>query len=181
MNSQELIDEFQTGLRTFVRGRISNPADAEDVLQEILMKLHVGADSVDDSDRVAGWVFRVARNAVTDHYRKSARSRVQTLSEEPESVDIESIDDSAEAELAYCVRPFIDQLPEPYREAVTLVDIEGLSQGEAAKRSGIELSAMKSRVQRGRKQLRGNIEECCFIEQDVRGNVVDYQPKVCDC
>lgn len=181
VNSNELINEFHTGLRTFVRSRVSNPADAEDVLQDILMKLHQSAQSVEDSDRVAGWVFRVARNSVTDFYRKSARDRGEALVSEPAADDDPTIDESAEAELAYCVRPFVESLENPYRDAVMMVDIEGLTHAAAAKRSGVEVSTMKSRVQRGRKQLRGSIEECCYVEQDVRGNVVDYEPKTCEC
>ena len=182
MNSDTLVTDFETALRAFVRARISNPADADDVLQDVLLKLHQGAESVHATERVAGWVFRVARNAVTDHYRKAGGDRsVHDGGREFEADESSLFDRTAEAELAHCVRPFVDQLEEPYREAIMMVDLQGMTQAQAAAEAGVSLSGMKSRVQRGRAQLRGSIEECCYVEQDARGTVVGYEPKNCSC
>jgi RNA polymerase sigma-70 factor (ECF subfamily) len=68
----------------------------------------------------------------------------------------------------------IAALPESYREAIRLTDLNGLTQIEAAQRSGISFSGMKSRVQRARRQLKSMLEECCRIEVDRRGGIVDY-------
>lgn len=68
----------------------------------------------------------------------------------------------------------VELLPKPYREAMRLADFEGLSQQEIADRMGISLSGAKSRVQRARQQLREMILDCCHVERDRRGNVVDY-------
>jgi RNA polymerase sigma-70 factor (ECF subfamily) len=68
----------------------------------------------------------------------------------------------------------IERLPENYRQAITLVDLEGLAQHEAAARLGLSVSGMKSRVQRGRHQLRDMLEACCVIALDRRGGVTDY-------
>lgn len=83
-------------------------------------------------------------------------------------------DDEHEAEqaLARSVGPFIAMLPSPYREALTLTELQGLTQKEAAERVGISLSGMKSRVQRGRQQLRKALEDCCHIALDARGRVI---------
>jgi RNA polymerase sigma-70 factor (ECF subfamily) len=69
----------------------------------------------------------------------------------------------------------VEQLPEPYRTALKLADLEGLSQQDIADREGISLSGAKSRVQRARRQLGDMIRDCCRVERDARGNVIDYE------
>jgi RNA polymerase sigma-70 factor (ECF subfamily) len=68
----------------------------------------------------------------------------------------------------------IERLSGEYRQAVILIDLEGLTQQEAAAQLGLSLSGMKSRVQRGRRQLKGMLEACCTIELDQRCGVADY-------
>jgi RNA polymerase sigma-70 factor (ECF subfamily) len=68
----------------------------------------------------------------------------------------------------------IDRLSEEYRLAVVLVDLEGLTQQAAAVQLGLSLSGMKSRAQRGRRQLKEMLEACCTIELDRRRGVTDY-------
>jgi RNA polymerase sigma-70 factor (ECF subfamily) len=85
------------------------------------------------------------------------------------------------AELAGCLRPMIERLPEEYRQAVVLVDLEGLGQREAAVQLGLSLSGMKSRVQRGRRQLKGMLEACCAIELDRRRGMTDYEVRDQTC
>ena len=78
-------------------------------------------------------------------------------------------------ELALCLSRMIELLPEPYRAALRSADIEGLTHQELAERAGISLTAAKSRVRRGRQQLREMIFDCCNVERDARGRVMDYQ------
>jgi RNA polymerase sigma-70 factor, ECF subfamily len=88
------------------------------------------------------------------------------------------------SELAGCLRPMIDQLNKEYREALMLVELEGLTQQAAAQRIGISLSGMKSRVQRGRRQLKRKLDECCLIQLDQRHAIADYtvrDPKCSPC
>jgi RNA polymerase sigma-70 factor (ECF subfamily) len=75
----------------------------------------------------------------------------------------------------------VARLPSPYREAVTLVELEGLTVREAAEMAGVSVSGMKSRVQRGRAQLRQLFDECCEIALDARGKVIDYAPRPRPC
>jgi RNA polymerase sigma-70 factor (ECF subfamily) len=129
------------------------------------------------------WIYQIARHAIIDHYRATGRR-----SEMPAGLaaDIEayqlpstmttSSEDSGRlrTELAGCLRPMIERLSGEYRQAVMLIDFEGLTQQEAAAQLGLSLSGMKSRVQRGRRQLKGMLEACCTIELDRRRGVVDY-------
>jgi RNA polymerase sigma-70 factor (ECF subfamily) len=71
----------------------------------------------------------------------------------------------------------IDNLPEPYREAIVLTELEGLTQQQLAERAGLSLSGAKSRVQRGRAMLKAELEACCRFEFDQRGRVMDCEPR----
>lgn len=169
--------ELADRLRPFVARRLDAPADVDDVLQEVFLRLQRGADGLRDDQRFGPWVYRITRNAIVDHQRASARHPVAdpAVAEDP-PVDLED-DDAAEQGLASCVAPFVAMLPSPYREALTLTELEGLTQREAAEMLGISLSGMKSRVQRGRALLRRALEGCCDIDVDVRGRVIGYTPR----
>src|SRR5690606_7389395 len=97
----------------------------------------------------------------------------------PEDLPAAEPDRPAEArvELAACLPRLLERLPERYREAVRLAELEGLPQQEVARRQGVSLSGAKSRVQRGRRRLRELVEACCAVECDHRGSVVDYEPR----
>lgn len=168
--------DFHEALRRFVASRITQKADADDVMQEIFLRIHNKSADIRDNERVAGWVFRIASNAVTDHFRRHSRAPDVPQSELPEPIAEHPLS-AAEEDLAACVRPFVDMLDEPYREALRLTELKGLTQAEAAKVLGISHSGMKSRVQRGKKLLRGELESCCEVTLDGRNRVVDYTPR----
>jgi RNA polymerase sigma-70 factor (ECF subfamily) len=151
----------------FVARRVPN-ADAEDVRQEVLIKILKGAPHLHDEARFGPWVYSVARNSVIDWLRAK---RLPTT--DLENVDRPIQDDAETQPLLDCVAPFVASLPSPYREAVTLVELRGLTQQEAADISGVTLSGMKSRVQRGRKMLRTMFEDCCRLTVDARGRVIE--------
>jgi Sigma-70, region 4 len=79
-------------------------------------------------------------------------------------------------ELASCLRSLVDQLAEPYRSAVTAVDLDGQSQTEVARALGLSISGMKSRVQRGRRRLRQLLTACCRVHTSSTGGISDYEP-----
>jgi RNA polymerase sigma-70 factor (ECF subfamily) len=164
-------------LRSFVGRRVS-ASDVDDVVQDVLLRIHTRAAGVDDA-RFGGWVYAVARNAITDHYRKRPPPPPAVPGERDGDGDG---DDDDERVLLQCVAPFIARLPSPYREAITLVELEGLTQQAAADACGVSLSGMKSRVQRGRRMLRARFEECCALTVDARGKVVDARARApCGC
>jgi RNA polymerase sigma-70 factor (ECF subfamily) len=166
-------DELRRELHRFVARRVPG-ADADDIVQEALLRIHRGLPGVRADGALVGWLYQVTRNALVDHVR--ARRVIR----EPERCD-EPADDAAFERLAACVRPFAGMLASPYREAIELVELGGLTQVEAAARLAIPVSTMKSRVQRGRAQLRELLEQCCAIDLDARGHVVDVTPRTRCC
>ena len=85
--------------------------------------------------------------------------------------------EDAASQLAVGLREMIGSLPRPYQEALMLVEIEGLSQKEVAEKLDLSYSGAKSRVQRGRRLLREALVNCCHIELDRRGRIIDYVPR----
>lgn len=184
--TQQIWSEFGHRLRGFIVRRVDSDADADDILQDVFLRIHRHAGTVERSERLTSWLFQVTRNAITDYYRAPGRRR-ELLAGAPHDLerDWEHVTDigtddgvdpvEAGRELAACLRPMVSQLPPLYREAVTLVDLEGLPQKEAAARTGLSLSGMKSRVQRGRQALGHLLQDCCRIELDTGGRIIDYQ------
>lgn len=166
-------------LRPFIARRVS-PTEIDDVMQDVFIRMQRGLPALRDDDRFTSWLFQIARSSVAEHMRARARHPIVDAEKAPEQPVETSTDDDREAarELSGCVSMFVAQLPSPYREAVTLVELEGLTMREAAEMAGISVSGMKSRVQRGREQLRTLFDECCEIALDARGKPTDYTPRV---
>jgi RNA polymerase sigma-70 factor (ECF subfamily) len=182
-DSRTIWSEVQSGLRSFIAKRVADEAAAEDLSQEVFVRMQRGLGRLKDQSRLVSWLYQIARHAIIDYYRARGRQpeRPIGLASDLETVQsaslaVESSKDSGRLrrELAGCLRPMIERLSEDYRQAITLVDLEGMTQHEAAARLGLSVSGMKSRVQRGRRQLREMLEICCVIELDRRGGVVDY-------
>jgi len=192
-DTQQIWTEFGDRLRAFIARRVDSDADADDILQDVFLRIHRHADTVEHRERLVSWLFQVTRNAIADYYRAPVRRR-ELPAGAPHDLEVghqehgwDSLDGSddesrtAQRELAACLGPMIDQLPPLYRDAVTVVDLEGLPQQEAAARSGLSLSGMKSRVQRGRQALEHLLHDCCRIELDAGGRVTDYQHRGPGC
>jgi RNA polymerase sigma-70 factor (ECF subfamily) len=171
-------DALRAELYRFVARRVAQP-DADDVVQEALLRIHRGLAGVRTEGALVGWMYQVTRNALADHLR--GVRPIDALDDDDIAEAVE-LDDAAFQRLTCCVAPFVAMLPAHYREAVELVELRGTSQVQAAAQLGIPVSTMKSRVQRGRAQLRELLETCCAIDLDARGHVVDVTPRtVCAC
>lgn len=186
-------DQLSTRLRPFVRRRVDSDVDADDVMQEVLLKAYRGIGEVRDEERLEAWLYRVARTSIADHLRARQRhplvrgdardeGEAQPSQEDPFQGDPFREDEDAVArEVALYVAMFVPFLPSPYREAITLVELEGKTHREAAEMLGISVSGMKSRVQRGRAKLRELLEACCEVAVDARGKVIACERRDQDC
>jgi RNA polymerase sigma-70 factor (ECF subfamily) len=167
-------------LRPFVARRVE-ASDVDDILQDVFVRMRRGLAALRDDERMSAWLFQIARSAIADHGR--ARARHPLVIGDDRSPDAAAPDDGADDDrdvsraMAGCVAMFVAQLASPYREAVTLVELEGLTAREAAQMADVSLSGMKSRVQRGRAQLREMFEGCCKLELDARRKVTECEPR----
>lgn len=176
-------EQLHNGLRAFIAKRVGNEAETEDLLQEVFLRVHRHAQTLQEPERIISWVFQITRNAIIDHYRSTERRRelpvglATEIEKDQQSVVIEEDESEARYELSHCLRPMIDRLSADYREAIRLVELEGLTNQEAASTLGLSVPGMKSRVQRGRQQLRKMLDECCLIELDRRRGVVEFEER----
>jgi RNA polymerase sigma-70 factor (ECF subfamily) len=166
---------LSSDLRRFIRRRVSDEHAADDLLQETFMRVHRNIGALQDADRLAAWVYQIARNVVHDHHRKTANS-TSTLA------DADDVSDDAHDPHAGCrsvpwLEAMVQSLPDGYRQAVQMAEIEEQSQHVVADRLGLSLSGAKSRVQRGRAMLKDVLERCCSFEFDVRGRMMGCDPK----
>jgi RNA polymerase sigma-70 factor (ECF subfamily) len=187
--------QLHDGLRAFIARRVSNDAEVEDILQDVFLRIHRRLHTLKDLRRLVPWVFQITRHAIVDHYRAPERRREVPIGLAADIDDAHPVTDPSlpgmavetpRQTLAKCLMPMVERLSEPYRDAVRLVELEGLTQTAAAKRLGLSVSGMKSRVQRGRRQLRRILEDCCHIELDRRRGVAGYtrrgtQDDACGC
>lgn len=169
---------FNAPLARFIRKRVSDEDIAADLLHDVYVKIHTHMDTLHDDDRLQAWIYQIARNTIYDHYRRQ-KPTVEISDSLAASDDAEAGDDVS-ARLAESLHSMIDCLPEEYRVALRLTELEGISQQELANRMGLSLSGAKSRVQRGRKMLRETLLACCHFEFDRLGKVIDYYPH-CQC
>ena len=176
---EAILAAFLPKLRGFLGRRVSNEADVEDLAQEILLRVHQGARHLSDETRINSWVWQIARNALIDYYR--ARNVQSRQMEMPEDLPGDDSGESLDAVVESWLEPTIKALPEPYRDALLLSEIQGLPQAEVAERLSISLSGAKSRVQRGRLKLRDALLTCCRFEFDRHGRIVGYQKLGPDC
>lgn len=174
--------ELEDRLRPYVARRVASASDVDDVLQEIFVRMHRGLAELRDGERFGGWVYRIAEHVIIDAARARARNPVVLSTQVTEAADAEPSDDvdALQSDLGECVALFVARLPSPYREAITLTELEGLTQKDAAEMLGVSLSGMKSRVQRGREKVRDMFDECCRISVDCRGRVVECEPRALD-
>lgn len=169
--------DFNSQLHRFIAGRVPDADTAEDILQDVYLKIHAKMESLREEDRLESWVYQITRNAIVDYYRRArpqdelSDSLASPPDDEPDAV----------SQLASSVKGMLGCLDGKYRQALELTELQGLSQVELATRLDITVSGAKSRVQRARDKLKEAFLDCCHFEFDRLGRVVDYHPNCEKC
>lgn len=170
--------ELRSKLNSYVRSKVDVDI-SEDLVHDILLRVLQNEDALSNADNPLAWIYTVAQNSITDHYRKQSRmkSTNEVAALEAKVADFEEMLNEVDNDFAKCLRPLIDRLAPKYKEALLLTDFNEIKQVDAAEQIGISISAMKSRVQRGRIKLKKELLACCAIEKDRFEKVIDYKPK----
>jgi len=182
MITESIWQQFHDNLANFIRKRVSNEADAQDILQDVFVKIHQSVNQLKDETRLTAWVYQITRNVINDYYRQQR----ETVELPDGLVDMEADVETAVSpdltqEVAQWLRHMVAQLPSKQREAIQLVEFEGMSQRKMGQQLQLSVSGAKSRVQRGRQQLKETLLACCHVEFDRQGNVLGYQARGDDC
>ncbi|QIZ75689.1 RNA polymerase sigma factor SigZ [Ferrimonas lipolytica] len=165
--------EHKKRLHGYIAKQLQDPTLADDILQEVFIKAHGQQRQLQSTENIGAWLFRIAHNTMMDHFRQQKTQ--QQLSEDLVAVEADQAELSHQ-QLAQCLEPLINELPEKYQAPLKLAELGNYSQQQVADELGLSLSGAKSRIQRGREKLKQNLTRCCDIEVG-RGGVVAFQPK----
>jgi len=177
INIEVVWNEYRATLKAFLHSKIANPDEIDDLLQEILIKTHKNLPTLKSEQSIKAWLFQIANHTIIDFYRKQGKA--ETLS--ADDLWYEEENHQAQQELSQCIQPFIKALPKESAELLTEIELNGVSQKELANRLGTRYSTLKSRIQKGRRQLRTLFEDCCHLSLDKDGVIIDFEPKSENC
>lgn len=171
---EQIWQAFHGKLHRFIFSRVKDFTVADDLLQEVFLRVHARFETFKEGTNLEGWLYRITRNVIADYYRARTPERElpEILAEQEKSVT-----EIAKEQTQQHLISMIQRLPEPYREALMLAEIECLPQKEVAARQNVTLTCAKSRIQRGRVMLRQMLFSCCHVELDHNGNMLDCEPK----
>ncbi len=177
--------QYRQQLSSFLHARISHAEDAEDILQDVLLKSLQALPQLKSHASIKPWLFQIANRTLIDFYRSRAQRHELMQAE----LWYQRDDDDIQQELAQCLSPFIQQLPDDMAILLREVELLGKSQKQLAAEQGISYSTLKSRVHKGRQQLRQLFEDCCQFSLDAQGRILDCDPNSdvgsghhsCDC
>jgi RNA polymerase sigma-70 factor (ECF subfamily) len=177
VSTEAIWEAFSTPLKQFLRKRLPDEESAEDLLQDIFLTIHTHIAQLRQREKLQGWVYQIARNALAAYYRSK---RTVAPLEQVEGMTEELPEEDMETALAASMRGMLNCLPRADREVLLLAEYHGMKQREIAARFKLSLSGAKSRVQRAREKLKQDLLDCCHLEFDHLGHLIDYQPR-CHC
>ena len=172
-----VLGDHREAIFRFLLGMTRDPAEAEDLTQETLLRAHDKLATLDDATKLLPWLYRIAGNVARDRFRQASwRRRPQPLESEGSGAVLPIVDsgprlDKAmeQREMSDCVRGYLEDLPGAYRTVILLHDVQGLTNPEIAELLGVSVGAVKIRLHRARGRLRQALGEGCEFSRDERG------------
>ena len=178
-----VVPEISRPLLRYLERLTGNRATAEDLLQETLVKIDHALPGFEARSSVKTWAFSIATRVAADHFRRPEnRARIVAIDAIDEyyepSVEEADIDERlAFDEMSSCVRGIIDSLPEDFRVALVLHDLEGLTAAQTAEVADCSLATAKIRIHRARRRLKVALEQACnFYHNDAAVLRCDRKP-----
>jgi RNA polymerase sigma-70 factor, ECF subfamily len=172
--------EFNIPLKDFIRRRVKNDQDVEDILQTVFYKIYNNVNNLNEVEKIHAWIYCITKNTIVDFYRVQ-KKEVNITGLSDDIIDEVQEENCVNLEIAQCLKTMIQFLPEKYKQAIMLTEFENLTQKELGDRLGLSVSGAKSRIQRARIKLKEMLLSCCYLEFDRLGNVIDYKHKCSDC
>lgn len=177
---ESIWNEFNKPLKSFIKKHVHRDQDAEDILQDVFYKILKHMKDLNETEKLYAWVYRITKNAIADFYR--AQKETVCIEDLPDEIFSEDKDEvNVNDEIGQCLVAMIEHLSDKYKEAIVLTEFKNLTQKEMADRMGLSVSGAKSRVQRARMKLKVMLLDCCQLDFDRLGNVVDYKHKCENC
>ena len=180
MEVTTIYKQFHSDLLGYVKSKVRSREDAEDILQNVFIKISSNIDKLTEDVKLKSWIFTITRNAIIDYYRVNATKKKVAVPEEIDENILESDDPDPTKGLDQCMNSMISLLPEEYRDIIIDSEIKGIKQKDLADKYEMAYPSMRSRVQRGRERLKQLFYNCCHIETDKHGNILAAQGRT-DC
>jgi RNA polymerase sigma-70 factor (ECF subfamily) len=180
MEIATIYKQFHSGLLGYVTNKVRSKQDAEDILQNVFIRISSNIDKLKDEVKLKSWLFAIARNAIIDYYRVKANKRDVAVTADIDEHVFAADDPDPTKGLDQCLSSMIGLLPEEYRAIIIDAEINGIKQKDLTDKYGLAYPSVRSRVQRGRERLKQLFLDCCHIETDRQGNVIDARGKK-DC
>ncbi len=177
MEVADIYKQFRSELLGYVKSKVRSREDAEDILQNVFIKVSSNIDKLEEDVKLKNWIFTITRNAIIDYYRVNATKKKVAVTGELDEDISEAEDPDPTKGLDQCMNSMISLLPEEYRNIIIESEINGVKQKDLAGKYGIPYPSMRSKVQRGRERLKQLFYNCCHIETDKLGNVIEAQGK----
>jgi RNA polymerase sigma-70 factor, ECF subfamily len=169
--------DFYIELKAFILNKTRNSADTDDILQDVFLKIIRNIDKVNQAENLRHYLYGIVRNAINDYFRN--RKSIIDSAEIEDKITEEETQSLNTTIAEGCIKPFINKLPDNYRDALLITEFQDISQKELAEKLNISYSGAKSRVQRGKEKLKDLLLQCCAYKTDIYGNILDAEN--CDC
>ena len=169
-------EELDTQLLFFIKKRIKNKEDAEDILQDVYIKLHKNIASLNDEQKIVSWIYQITRNTINECYRKCYRIKQVEFEDYHVEMNKEE-EENLNDEILISMKKFIEKLPGDSRKLIELYEFEDMSHKDISKKLEIKENTSKSRLKRAKEKLKNQLDECCIFQIDKFGNVLDYTKK----
>ncbi len=178
MNSSEVKvwNQTQARLKAFVLRYTRDKAVAEDIVQDVFLKVHDKLPQLRETDKISGWIFRIAKNTIADHFRRKSKTF--------ETVDLDWDDGEITLNdcILSCLLEMLKSLPHKYREALELSELKQMSQLQLAEKLNMSYSGAKTRVQRARQLLKKKMQKEYNVRFDAYGNALECGNRLpCGC
>lgn len=166
-NINDVVQEFYDFLKAYILKKTKDVNLAEDIVQEVMLKLVESHKKSVEVSNIKAWLFQVSRNTIADYYKKNKMEYDFEEDWRENSISSDTVTSVLESDF---VIPMIGLLPEKYAVPLRLSDIDNMPQKDIALKLNLSLSATKMRIQRGREKLKSLFLECCDIQYDALGN-----------
>lgn len=177
LKTEKIWSDYNKDLKRFILSKVKDKDVSNDILQDVFIKVHLKITDLENEDKLKQWIFQITRNTINDYFRKNKF----TIDTDKIDLPAEDIEPKNNRQFAKCLTSFIKKLPKKYKEAITLVELNNISQLQLAEKLQISYSGAKSRVQRGRELLKAHFSDCCDVTTDKYGNVVSHKSSCTTC
>ncbi len=173
----EVWNEFHNKLLNYIRSRVSDHYDAEDILQNVFLKVFNNLENLDKEEAIKSWIYKITKNTIIDFYKKK-----KLVSVDPESLysikdDVDDINNMND-DISNCIKEMIFSLPDKYQTVYDMYENQEMKHKEIAEKLDISISNSKVRLKRSKELFKRKLVDCCDFEVDKYGNIIDYHSKV---